>query len=234
MIAVAIAGLRKAYAGHDVFAGLELTVLERETLAILGPSGSGKSTLLRCVAGLDRPDEGSVAVNGEIGYVFQEPRLFPWLTVEGNVRFAARTDTERARVPEVIELVGLSGAAKRLPKQLSGGMAQRAGLARALVRNPKILLLDEPLAALDALKRLELQSAIREIIRLTHATAIVVTHDVDEALYLADRVVVLGGHPATIVQSQVRNGVPPIDREEIFRALGVHRDSGDASTSEVV
>jgi ABC-type Fe3+/spermidine/putrescine transport system ATPase subunit len=127
MIAVALAGLRKAFGGHDVFAGLELTVLERETLAILGPSGSGKSTLLRCIAGLETPDEGSVAVNGEVGYVFQEPRLFPWLDVEGNVAFAARTPQERARVAEVIELVGLTGAAKRLPKQLSGGMAQRAG-----------------------------------------------------------------------------------------------------------
>ncbi len=234
MIAVAVAGLRKAFGGHDVFAGIDLTVHERETLAILGPSGAGKSTLLRCIAGLAQPDEGSVAVNGEIGYVFQEPRLFPWLNVEDNVKFAARTDAERAKVAEVIDLVGLGAAAKRLPKALSGGMAQRAGLARALVRSPKILLLDEPLAALDALKRLELQAAVRHIVVHTHATAIVVTHDVDEALYLADRVVVLGGHPARIVQSQVRNGVPPIDRDDIFRALGVHRDREADATSEAV
>jgi sulfonate transport system ATP-binding protein len=198
-------------------------VQARETLAILGPSGSGKSTLLRCIAGLERADAGSIAVNGEIGYVFQEPRLFPWLTVEENVRFAARSDAERARVADVIDLVGLSPAAKRLPKALSGGMAQRAGLARALVRNPKILLLDEPLAALDALKRLELQSAVRTIISAAHATAIVVTHDIDEALYLADRVIVLAGHPAAIVESQVRRGVPPIDRDALLAALGVAR-----------
>jgi sulfonate transport system ATP-binding protein len=234
VIAVAVAGLRKSFVGHDVFAGLDLTVQERETLAILGPSGSGKSTLLRCIAGLAEPDAGSVAVNGELGYVFQEPRLFPWLSVEGNVRFAARNDAERARVPGVIELVGLSQAATRLPKELSGGMAQRAGLARALVRNPKILLLDEPLAALDALKRRELQSAMREIVRATHATAIIVTHDVDEALYLADRVVVLGGHPAAVVAAQVRHGVPPIDRAEIFRALGVARDDDGTSADEAI
>jgi len=234
MIAIAVAGLAKRFGGHEVFAGLDLTVGERETLAILGPSGSGKSTLLRCIAGLDAPDRGSVAVNGEIGFVFQEPRLFPWLNVFDNVAFAARSDAERARVGEVIELVGLTAAAKRLPKQLSGGMAQRAGLARALVRNPKILLLDEPLAALDALKRLELQAAMRTIIGLTHATAILVTHDVDEALYLADRVVVLGGHPASIVQSQVRNGVPPIDRDEILRSLGVRREAPGQSEGEAV
>jgi ABC-type nitrate/sulfonate/bicarbonate transport system ATPase subunit len=102
------------------------------------------------------------------------------------------------------------------------------------VRNPKILLLDEPLAALDALKRLELQAAIRDIVRLTHATAVLVTHDVNEALYLADRVVVLGGHPATIVQSQVRNGVPPIDRDEILRALGVRLDAGESARGEAI
>lgn len=232
MIAVAVAGLRKSFGGQDVFAGLELTVGERETVAILGPSGSGKSTLLRCIAGLESPEAGSVAVNGELGYVFQEPRLFPWLDVEGNVAFAARTAAERGRVAEVIELVGLSGALRRLPKELSGGMAQRAGLARALVRNPKVLLLDEPLAALDALKRLELQTAVREIVRLTQATAIVVTHDVEEALYLADRIVVLGGQPARIVLSQVRNGVPPVDRDEIFRSLGVARDAGAPSAFE--
>jgi sulfonate transport system ATP-binding protein len=230
VIAVAAAGLTKRFDAHAVFDGLDLTVAERETLAILGPSGSGKSTLLRCIAGLTPLDGGSIAVNGEVGFVFQEPRLFPWLNVEENVRFAARDATERARVSEVIELVGLGPAAKRLPKALSGGMAQRAGLARALVRNPKILLLDEPLASLDALKRLELQAAVRDIVRLTHATAIVVTHDIDEALYLADRAIVLGGAPSRVVLSQVRNGVPPIDRSELLRALGVtleERAGGD-------
>ena len=221
MIAVALAGLCKSYAEHDVFGGIDLTVQEHETLAILGPSGSGKSTLLRCIAGLTPADAGSVAVNGEIGFVFQEPRLFPWLNVEDNVRFAARDEAERARVAHVLELVGLSAAGKRYPKTLSGGMAQRAGLARALVRNPKILLLDEPLAALDALKRFELQGAVRDIIRSTGATALLVTHDIEEALFLADRIIVLGGHPASIVASQVRNGVPPVDREELLRALGV-------------
>ena len=120
MNAVTIAGLQKSYAGLPVFAGIDLTVQHGETLAILGASGCGKSTLLRCIAGLTHPDGGTVTVSGEVGYVFQEPRLFPWLTVERNVAFAARTDAERARVDEVIALVGLTDARDRLPKALSG------------------------------------------------------------------------------------------------------------------
>ena len=221
MSAVTIAGLRKSYAGTPVFADIDLTVQRGETLAILGASGCGKSTLLRCIAGLTQPDGGTVSVSGEVGYVFQEPRLFPWLNVAQNVAFAARNDAERARVDEVIALVGLTDARDRLPKALSGGMAQRAALARTLVRAPQIILLDEPLAALDALKRIELRAALAQIVAASGATAILVTHDIDEALELARRIVVLGGSPSQIVATQVRGGIPAVDRVALLVALGV-------------
>jgi sulfonate transport system ATP-binding protein len=194
--AIEIDGLSKHYGPRVVLERFELFVEPGETLAILGASGCGKSTLLRCIAGLVRPDAGTIAVRDELGFVFQEPRLLPWLSVERNVAFAARSDVERARVKDVLELVGLTPAAHLLPKQLSGGMAQRAAFARTLVRNPKILLLDEPLSALDALLRLELQTSLAKIVRETDSTAVLVTHDVQEALYLADRIVVLDGAPA--------------------------------------
>ena len=214
-----IRGLRKAFGSHLVFDGLDLDVARGERVAILGASGCGKSTLLRCVAGLERSDAGTIATTGEIGVVFQEPRLFPWLDVERNVAFPARTDAERARVPNVLALVGLAHAAMQLPKELSGGMAQRAALARALVRDPALLLLDEPFAALDALRRIELRAAVREILEFTRASAMLVTHDVDDALALADRVVVLAGTPAEIVF----HGVVGEDatRGAILDALGV-------------
>jgi sulfonate transport system ATP-binding protein len=217
--AARIRALRKAYGTHLVFDGLDLDVARGERVAILGASGCGKSTLLRCIAGLERSDAGTIATTGEIGVVFQEPRLFPWLDVERNVAFPARTAAERARVGNVLALVGLAHAAKRIPKELSGGMAQRAALARALVRDPALLLLDEPFAALDALRRIELRAAVREILEFTRASAILVTHDVDDALALADRVVVLAGSPAEIAfTGQVGETAT---RGAILDALGV-------------
>ncbi|HYZ15073.1 MAG TPA: ATP-binding cassette domain-containing protein [Candidatus Acidoferrum sp.] len=231
MSAAKIRDLRKTYGAHPVFAGLDLDVARGERLAILGASGCGKSTLLRCVAGLEQPDGGTIATSGEIGIVFQEPRLFPWLDVERNVAFPARSEQERNRVADVLALVGLSHAAKRLPKQLSGGMAQRAALARALVRDPHLLLLDEPFAALDALRRIELRSAVREILALTRASAILVTHDVDDALTLADRVVVLAGAPAEIIFSGVVGETAT--RTVILEALGVEEHAGHVRRSTV-
>jgi sulfonate transport system ATP-binding protein len=199
MNAIRIDDLNVSFGALRVLERLNLAVGQGEILAILGPSGCGKSTLLRSIAGLDVRPSGTIDVRGEIGFLFQEPRLFPWLTVEKNVRFAARTDEERERVELVLELTGLANARGTLPKALSGGMAQRAALARALVRKPSILLLDEPLAALDALRRMQLQEALADIIATVHATSILVTHDIEEALYLADRIIVLGGSPSTIV-----------------------------------
>jgi sulfonate transport system ATP-binding protein len=229
MNAIVIERLTKAFDGKIVFTNLDLAVTRGETVAVLGPSGCGKSTLLRCIAGLERPTSGTARADGDVGYVFQEPRLLPWLTVEGNVRFAARNDAERARITSVLTLTGLREAAHLLPKHLSGGMAQRAALARTLVRNPSILLLDEPLAALDALRRMDLQAALASIVATLGATALLVTHDVDEALYLADRVVVLGGSPSRIEAELI---VPPharrrrdadltTERTSLLRALGV-------------
>ncbi|BDE06556.1 aliphatic sulfonates import ATP-binding protein SsuB [Vulcanimicrobium alpinum] len=227
--AARVRGLRKAFGAHLVLDDLDLDVACGERLAILGASGCGKSTLLRCIAGLERPDAGTIVTSGEIGVVFQEPRLFPWLDVACNVGFGARDAHERARVADVLGLVGLANAAKRLPKELSGGMAQRAALARALVRDPSLLLLDEPFAALDALRRIELRTAVREILEFTRASAILVTHDVEDALALADRVIVLAGSPAEIAFT----GAVGADatRAAILAALGVVEREGHARRS---
>ncbi len=222
--AARIRGLRKAYGTHLVFDDLDLDVARGERLAILGASGCGKSTLLRCIANLENPDAGTIVTSGEIGVVFQEPRLFPWLDVTRNVAFPARNDAERARVQNVLALVGLGHAAHRLPKQLSGGMAQRAALARALVRDPQLLLLDEPFAALDALRRIELRAAVREILEFTKASAMLVTHDVEDALALADRVIVLAGSPAEIIFSGIVG--EDANRTTILAALGVVVEHG--------
>jgi sulfonate transport system ATP-binding protein len=223
MNAARIRGLRKAYGTHLVFDGLDLDVGRGERVAILGASGCGKSTLLRCIAGLERSDSGTITTGGEIGVVFQEPRLFPWLDVTRNVAFGARDEGERRRVPDVLALVGLAAAARHLPKQLSGGMAQRAALARALVRDPQLLLLDEPFAALDALRRIELRAAVREILTLTRASAILVTHDVDDALALAERVIVLAGSPAEIAFTGTVGETAT--RAAILDSLGVGRSA---------
>ncbi|MDB5043915.1 MAG: sulfonate transporter, ATPase subunit [Candidatus Eremiobacteraeota bacterium] len=230
MSAARIRHLQKAYGTHLVFDGLDLDVERGERIAVLGASGCGKSTLLRCIAGLERPDAGTIATSGEIGVVFQEPRLFPWLDVERNVAFPARNANERARVDGVLGLVGLAHAAKRLPKQLSGGMAQRAALARALVRDPHLLLLDEPFGALDALRRIELRAAVREILEFTKASAILVTHDVEDALALADRVIVLAGAPAEVVFTGTVG--EDATRAAILGALGVSEHGGHARRAQ--
>ena len=227
MSAIRIEDLRVDFGELRVLDGISLAIERGEIVAVLGPSGCGKSTLLRAIAGLDVHPLGSIAVDGEVGYVFQEPRLFPWLSVEKNVRFAARSADERARVDEVLELTGLQSARETLPKALSGGMAQRAALARTLVRKPSILLLDEPLAALDALRRMQLQEALAEIIATVGAAAILVTHDIEEALYLADRIIVLAGSPSHIAleivvpQHKRRNRDANLnsERSTLFHAL---------------
>jgi len=217
--AARVRGLRKAFGDRLILDGFDLDVARGERIAILGASGCGKSTLLRCIAGLERADAGTIATQGDVGIVFQEPRLFPWLTVEANVAFGARTAEERARVPALLGLVGLGHAARLLPKALSGGMAQRAALARALVRDPNVLLLDEPFAALDALRRIELRVALDEILTFARASAILVTHDVDDALAIADRALVLAGSPAEIAFAGTVGA--EATRATILAALGV-------------
>ncbi|MEQ1955645.1 ABC transporter ATP-binding protein [Mesorhizobium sp. CN2-181] len=180
-------------------------------VALLGPSGCGKSTLLRLLAGLDHPTAGAVKVDGEpVGdpdpsriLVFQDPTLFPWRTVWDNVALGLEAQgilrNARHRVDNAVRLVGLSGFEKAYPHQLSGGMAQRVALARALVNEPRLLLLDEPLGKLDSLTRLTMQGEIVKLWQEAGLTALLVTHDVEEALFLTQRVLVFGPRPARIV-----------------------------------
>jgi sulfonate transport system ATP-binding protein len=202
--------LTKLYAdGTQALAHVSLTVETGTFVMITGQSGCGKTTLLRLIAGLDQASSGTIAIDGEpisgthhaVGVVFQEPRLLPWLNIADNVGFGltslARSDRQM-RVAEALRRVGLTEQAKRWPRELSGGQQQRAAIARALVTEPKILLLDEPFSALDALTRADLQDQLLTLWQDSQTTLIMITHDVEEALLLADRVVVLRPHPGRI------------------------------------
>jgi len=190
--AACITGLRKQYAGRAVLDGLDLTLRRREFTVLLGPSGTGKSTLLRILQGLDAPDAGAVLVPLRTTSVFQEPRLVPSLRVLGNVMLGLpRTAPPRAAAREALAEVGLAGHERDWPATLSGGEAQRVALARALVRDPELLLLDEPFAALDALTRRRMHGTVAELVARHAPAVLMVTHDVDEAIALADRILVL-------------------------------------------
>ncbi|MEP7456445.1 ABC transporter ATP-binding protein [Phyllobacterium sp. SB3] len=190
---------------------VSLDIAEGEFVTIVGASGCGKSTLLRLGAGLDTGHAGRIEHDGRAvtgpsldrGIVFQEPRLFPWLTVERNVALGLQNSSfgnaeKRQLVADQIELVGLTGFEKAYPHQLSGGMAQRAGIARGLVNRPDVLFLDEPFGALDAITKARLQGELQDIWAREQITMILVTHDVDEAVYLGDRVVVMSPRPGRI------------------------------------
>ena len=199
--------------GGEVVAvdGLSLTVQDKEFVCIVGPSGCGKSTLLRVIAGLSRPQAGEVTLDGERvtapgadrGMVFQSYTLFPWLTVQGNVEFgprlSGRPSEEYAQVARrYIDLVGLAGFEHAYPKELSGGMQQRAAIARALANDPEILLMDEPFGALDAQTRSLMQELLLRVWEQTHKTVLFVTHDIEEAILLADRIYVMTARPGRI------------------------------------
>jgi iron(III) transport system ATP-binding protein len=204
---LSVQGLYKAFGSHPVLAGLDLTIPAGSLTAILGPSGSGKTTLLRVLAGFDQPDAGTVRIGAQlvdgpgahvpperrrIGYVPQEGSLFPHLSVAANVGFGLPAGQRRGpRTGELLESVGLAGLGKRYPHQLSGGQQQRVALARALAIEPAVVLMDEPFAALDAHLRASVRSDVQQIFRAAGTTAILVTHDQDEALSMADRVAVL-------------------------------------------
>lgn len=208
---LSIVGLHKTFAAGggelQVLSDINFDVLPGEFIAIVGGSGCGKSTLLKIIAGFIKEYAGSVELNGrpvtgpgrDRGFVFQEPRLMPWLTVAGNVAFGL-TRPRRARdlVAEYLRLVGLSGFAYAYPEQLSGGMAQRCAIARALINRPEILLLDEPFGALDAITKIYLQEELLKIHRASQSVMIMVTHDIDEAIYLADRIIVMTPRPGRI------------------------------------
>jgi sulfonate transport system ATP-binding protein len=218
----------------SVLAGFDLTIAPEEFVSVVGASGCGKSTLLRLLAGLDSDYSGEIRVGGERvrgtsldrGIVFQDHRLFPWLTVAQNVALGLENaplsrEKKRAAVAEHIELVGLAGFETVYPHQLSGGMAQRAAIARALVNRPSILLLDEPFGALDALTRAHLQRELQRIARLEKLTTILVTHDVEEAVVLSDRVVVMQPRPGRI-------------RRVIDVAVTRPRERGDARLRQLI
>ncbi|AUX40279.1 ABC transporter ATP-binding protein [Sorangium cellulosum] len=212
---ITIRDVSKKYVVKDeslqVLQGIGLTIQPGEFVSVVGTSGCGKSTLLRLVIGLDGDYEGEILVGGkrvegtslDRGIVFQEHRLFPWLTIEENVALGLEnsrwTEAERRKtVEEHLDLVGLSGFKRAYPHQLSGGMAQRAAIARGLVNRPGILLLDEPFGALDALTRAKLQQELQRIWQKEGITMVLVTHDVEEAVFLGDRVVVLEPRPGRI------------------------------------
>ena len=230
---VSFAGVGRDFPGERgtcrrVLRDISLDVRPGEVLAILGTSGCGKSTLLRIAGGLDSASAGNILIDGSpvaafdarTAVGFQEPRLLPWRSVTENVALGLPRGTPKAegtdRVAKLIELVGLGAFAGHRPREISGGMAQRASLARALARNPGVLLLDEPFGALDALTRLKMQDLLLDVHAAAPTTVLLVTHDVDEALQLADRIILLGREDgvegSSIVQEIVVPGRRPRDR----------------------
>ncbi len=198
--------------GALALSDVSLTVGAGELVCIVGPSGCGKSTLLRMIAGLATPTGGEVAIgaepitgpSAERGLVFQDPSLFPWLTVRRNIEsgLVARgvLSQKRSEVDQFMRLVGLESFANSFPHHLSGGMAQRVALARALINHPKVLLLDEPLGALDAFTRMRMQDEVLRLWKLRNTTMLFVTHDIDEAIYMSDRIVIMTQRPGKIEQ----------------------------------
>ncbi len=208
----------------DVLKDINLEVQEGEFIAIVGHSGCGKSTLLKIIAGLEKNDMGLVTVDGkevngpgmDRGMIFQEHRLFPWMSIEKNVQLGLKglSKEEKTKLSDqYLELVKLSEFKKAYPSQLSGGMSQRAAIARSLVSQPEVLLLDEPFGALDALTKIELQEELLKIRERFHNTMLMVTHDIEEAVYLADRIVVMSARPGRI-------------KDVIKVELGTYRDRG--------
>ena len=212
--------IHKAYDGLRVLDDVSLSLAPGEIVSLLGPSGCGKSTLLRIAAGLDQDFSGGLEFNPllqfgrgtGIGVVFQEPRLMPWLNVAQNVSFADGWIADDKWVQQLLRDVGLSGHADALPKQLSGGQAQRAAIARGLYSKPHVLLLDEPFSAVDAFTRMKLQDLLGELAERYEIAVLLVTHDLDEAFYLSDRVLILGGSPSRLQRELAVPLARPRDR----------------------
>jgi nitrate/nitrite transport system ATP-binding protein len=235
---VLIDGVSRAYPGHVVFRDLCFGIHRGEFVCLVGHSGCGKTTVLNILAGLDRPDSGGVIVDGQEisgpsldrAVIFQGHALMPWLTAEANVAFALscrHPDWPKAKLREAaraaLEEVGLGQAADRKPSQLSGGMKQRVGIARALALRPKMLLMDEPFSALDALTRGALQDEVSRLVTEADQTAFMITHDVDEAILLADRILLMTNGPDARVAEVVVNTLPrPRNRANLHKIAGYH------------
>lgn len=218
----------------DALKDVSLEIRDGEFISIVGPSGCGKSTILRLIAGLIFPTRGKVTLNGnevtgpapERGMVFQSPKLFPWLTVEQNLTFSGRMRAEQRRPPEVadelLRMAGLDAFRRDYPHQLSGGMAQRLALIRTMINRPRVFLLDEPLGALDAFTRMDMQDRLLEMWQHQRCMMVMVTHDIDEALYLGTKTVVMAPRPGRI--REVLNVDLPYPRNRAGNAfLELHR-----------
>ncbi len=217
-IAVKISDVKKTFRidgkSVEVLERVNLDIKEGEFISIVGASGCGKSTLLRIIAGLEKASEGEVRIGDKtvdapspkVGMVFQQARLFPWMKTKENILYGISEEQNKKlskteknkKAEELLELVGLKGFEKAWPRQLSGGMQQRASIARALIRNPDVLLMDEPFGALDALNRINMQMEILKIWEREKKTVIMVTHDIDEAIFLGDKVVVMSDKPGVV------------------------------------
>lgn len=231
---IQIQNVNKSFDDVHVLNNFSLDIEPGSFVSLIGPSGCGKSTLLRIIGGLEKSYEGKVFLDGEKisragcdrGFAFQGSNLFPWLTVKGNVAFGLKArkiyKEKKHDVNEIINLVGLSGFENSYPHQISGGMQQRASLARALVGHPKVLLLDEPLGALDAFTRMNLQDEILRIKKENNMTMLMVTHDVDEAIYMSDRVVVMSARPSKV--EAVIDIELPKPRARIQDAFAIYRN----------
>ena len=212
---IGISNVNRVYTDSDgnrvnALNDVSLDIRAGEFISIIGPSGCGKTTLLRLIAGLDKPQSGTLTIDDsritdvspERGYVFQQGSLFPWLTVENNIAYGLKArkvfKQNKDKIGRYISMVGLNGFEKSYPHQISGGMAQRVAIARALINEPKALLLDEPMGALDSFTRADLQDKLLELWKENGITMILVTHDIDEAIYLSDRIVIMTPRPGKI------------------------------------
>lgn len=220
-LAVAVHGLVRAYGSRKVIDGLDLRIEQGEFVALLGESGCGKTTLLRALAGLDPIQGGHISAPKRPAVVFQEHRLLPWEPLWANVALGLPKQGARRRAEAALAEVGLGARLDDWPRNLSGGQAQRVALARALVQEPELLLLDEPFAALDALTRIRMHGLVKELVARHRPGVLLVTHDVDEAIALADRILVMRGGAIAAEHRSPHSDAPAATRVELLAELGV-------------